>query len=360
VKRLSKILLFSALLALLAVIPAQAQDSGSVTITLAAYTTPREAFAEIIPLFTSYWKEQTGQDVTFQESYLGSGAQSRAVAGGFEADLVDLALESDVTRLVSAGLITHDWKDNPYRGFAHTSIVSLITRQGNPLGIKDWADIAKPGVEVITPDAASSGGARWNILAAYGAALRGHVEGYSADAEGARQLLHDIFSNVSVMDPGARESVVTFENGIGDVAITYENEYYAAVIAGADFEIVRPSSTIVIENPVALIDTYVDKHGTRDVTEAFIEFLYRPEIQAIFNKNGFRPPAARSVSDATPEATEATNSYWPAGSLDEERFPNVPDLFTIDYFGGWGEITPKVFGDDGIYTQVISEIQGGA
>lgn len=353
------ILVTFGLLALLAILPVQAQDP--ITITLAAYTTPREAYAEIIPLFQAYWLEQTGQEVTFQESYLGSGAQSRAVEGGFEADLVALALANDVTRLVNAGLITHDWTANDYAGMVHTSIVSLVTRAGNPLGITDWVDLTKPDVEIVTPDAATSGGARWNIMAAYGAAFRGHVEGYEASDAGARQLLHDIFRNVSVMDAGARESVVTFENGIGDVAITYENEFYAAQIAGEDFEIVRPSSTILIENPVALVDTYVDAHGTREVTEAFIQFLYTPEVQAIFAANGFRPPVFKAASEATPEsgATEEARAYWAEGAIDLERFPAVEDLFTIDDFGGWGEVTPTWFGDDGIYTQVITEVQGG-
>jgi sulfate transport system substrate-binding protein len=337
-----------------------------VTLTLAAYTTPREAYAEIIPLFQAYWLEQSGQEVTFQESYLGSGAQSRAVEGGFEADLVALALANDVTRLVDAGLITHDWTGNDYAGMVHTSVVSIVTRAGNPLGVTDWASLAQPDIEVVTPDAATSGGARWNIMGAYGAAFRGHAEGYEASDAGARQLLHDIFANVSVMDAGARESIVTFENGIGDVAITYENEYYAAQIAGADFEIVYPSSTILIENPVALVDTYVDAHGTREVTEAFIQFLYTPEVQAIFAAHGFRLPVLKGAAgEATPEAaateaaTEEARTFWPEGTLDLSRFPAIPDLFTIDDFGGWGEVTPAWFGDDGIYTQVIAEVQGG-
>lgn len=363
-KRNFTILITLGLLALLTLLPLQAQDP--LTITLAAYTTPREAYAEIIPLFQAQWLEQTGQEVTFQESYLASGAQSRAVEGGFEADLVALALSNDVARLTNAGLITHDWTANDYAGMLHSSVVSLVVRAGNPLGVTDWVSLAQPDIEVITPDAATSGGARWNIMGAYGAAFRGHVEGYEASDAGARQLLRDIFSNVSVMDAGARESIVTFENGIGDVAITYENEYYAAKIAGADFEIVYPSSTILIENPVALVDAYVDAHGTREVTEAFIQFLYQPEAQAIFNVHGFRPPVFKGASsEATPEATadaaatEEARVYWPEGTLDPERFPAVPDLFTIDDFGGWGEVTPIWFGDDGIYTQVITEVQGG-
>lgn len=355
-KKLARIIFLLSLLSILAVLPAQAQDA--VTLTLAAYTTPREAYAEIIPLFQAYWLEQSGQQVTFQESYLASGAQSRAVEGGFEADVVALALANDVTRLTNANLITHDWTDNPYAGILHTSVVSLIVRAGNPLGIADWVDLTKPDVEVVTPDAATSGGARWNIMGAYGAAYRGNVEGYEAGDAGARQLLKDIFKNLSVMDAGARESVVTFENGVGDVAITYENEYYAAVLAGADFEIVYPSSTILIENPVAVVDTYVDKHGTREVAQAFVDFLYTPEAQAIFAAHGFRPPVEKAVIEATPEA-DGARTLWAEGALDPAQFPAIPDLFTIADFGGWGEVTPTFFGDDGIYSQVIAEVQAG-
>ncbi len=347
-------LLFAIMLLALSVLPAQAQDSRS--ITLAAYTVPSEAYGQIIPLFEAYWLQQTGQTVSFNEFYLGSGAQSRAVAGGFEADVVALSLEADVTRLVDAGLITHDWKDNPYEGNVSTSVAVLIVRPGNPLGITGWADLAEPGVEVITPNAETSGGAQWNVLAAYGAAYRGQVAGYPSGDAGARQFLHDLFANVSVMDAGARESFLTFERGIGDVAITYENEYYAGIAAGGDYGIVYPTSTILIENPVALVDTYVDQHGTREVTQAFIDFLYRPEIQAIFAQAGFRPPLAAAhdvVATAEPRTLRAE------GALDLERFPLVSDLFTVADFGGWDEVGPHVFGDDGIYSQVIAEVQGG-
>ncbi|MCI0554791.1 MAG: extracellular solute-binding protein, partial [Anaerolineae bacterium] len=203
------LILFSLLL-LVTSTSISAQDApSSITLTLAAYTTPREAYVEIIPLFQAYWQEQTGQEVTFQESYLGSGAQSRAVAGGFEADIVALSLERDVTRLVEAGLITHDWQNNEYNGMVSTSLVTLLVRPGNPRNIQDWADLAQEGIEVLTPDPATSGGAQWNIIAAYGAAYRGHVEGYEAGEEGAFQFLVDLLNNVSVLDPSARDSVIT-------------------------------------------------------------------------------------------------------------------------------------------------------
>ena len=184
------VLILLALLAFTAFAPVSAQEAPSpVTLTLAGYAVPREAYGEIIPLFQAYWQEQTGQQVIVLESYQASGAQSRAVAGGFEADIVALSIEPDVTRLVDAGLVSEDWKDdNPYQGFATQSLVVLAVRPDNPRNIADWVDLVQEGVEVITPDPATSGGAQWNILGAYGAALRGHVPGYEGE-EGAANFL---------------------------------------------------------------------------------------------------------------------------------------------------------------------------
>ncbi|MEO8392336.1 MAG: sulfate ABC transporter substrate-binding protein [Chloroflexota bacterium] len=351
-KRIFKVLVAIGLLTVLAVVPAAAQDTNSVTITLAGYTVIQATYAKILPLFADYWKQQTGQDVTFQESYLASGAQSRAVAGGFEADVVALSLEGDVKRVADAGLITHDWKDNPYGGIISDSLVVLVTRKDNPKNILDWNDLAQPGIEVITPDAATSGGAQWNVMAAYGAAFRGQVKGYDAGADGARKFLADLFTNVSVMDASGLDSYQTFERGVGDVSITYENQYFAGKALGDDFTVIYPTSTIVIENPIALVDTYVDKHGNRDATQAFVDFLYRPEIQAIFAADGFRPPMLKTAGEATPEATAEV-------AAEAVTFPQVPDAFTIDDFGGWSQVKTDIFGDDGVYTQVIAEVKGG-
>jgi sulfate transport system substrate-binding protein len=340
---------------------AAAQDNA-ITLTLAAYTTPREAYVEIIPLFQAYWLEETGQEVTFQESYLGSGAQSRAVEGGFEADIVALSLERDVTRLVDAELITHDWQDNDYNGMVSTSLVTLLVRPGNPRNIQDWADLTQEGIEVLTPDPFTSGGAQWNVIAAYGAAYRGYVPEYEADENGGFQLLVDLFSNVSVLDPSARDSVITFSNGIGDVLITYENEYYAGIAAGDEYDIVYPSSTILIENPVAVVDAYADAHGDREAAEAFDQFLFTPEAQAIFASKGYRPPVLKATieaavaANASEEETEPV-ALWPEGTLDEELFPIVDDIFTIVDFGGWDEVGATFFTEDGIFAQVIDEAQ---
>jgi sulfate transport system substrate-binding protein len=349
------------ILLLIAFTPAAAQDvPQAISLTLAAYTTPREAYAEIIPLFQAYWQEQAGQQVTFQESYLGSGAQSRAVEGGFEADIVALSLERDVTRLVNAGLITPDWQDNEYNGMVSTSLVTLVVRPGNPRNIQDWADLAQPGIELLIPDPATSGGAQWNLMAAYGAAFRGHVEGYEASEAGAYQFLVDLLRNVTVLDPGARESVITYSQGIGDVLITYENEYYAGIAAGDEYDIVYPSSTILIENPVAVVDAYADAHGVREAAEAFVQFLYTPEARAIFASKGYRPPVLHTEDAAETEATgEAEPApLWPEGILDEALFPAVDDIFTIVEFGGWDEVGATFFSDDGIFALAIAEAQG--
>ena len=320
---------------------AESPASGNeVKLTLAAYTTPREAYAEIIPAFQAYWKEKTGQTVTFEESYQGSGAQSRAVVEGFEADVVALSLEADITRIEKAGLITHDWRSEPHGGMVSTSVVAFAVNQGNPKNIHDWKDLVQPDLEILTPNPKTSGGAMWNILALYGAAKRGKVEGFSADDKGAQDFLLAVLQNVSVMDKGARESITNFEKGVGDVAITYENEVLVGQQSGVNYELVLPSSTIRIDNPVAVVDTYVDKHGTREVAEAFVDFLFAKEAQEIFAKHGLRSP--------DPEVAKAT----------EASYPPITDLFTIDEFGGWKEATPTFFGDDGIFYKIFAQVQG--
>jgi len=315
-------------------------NDEEVTLVLAAYTTPREAYRELIPIFQQQWKERTGQTVIFEESYQGSGAQSRAVVEGFEADIVALSLEADVTRIEEAGLIVHDWRSKPFGGIVSTSVVSFAVREGNPRNIQDWADLTQPGIEILTPNPKTSGGAMWNVLALYGAAKRGYVEGFSADDTGAQEFLATILQNVSIMDKGARESITNFEKGVGDVAITYENEVLVGQQSGVNYQLVLPVSTIRIDNPVAVVDIYVDKHGTREVAEAFIDFLFAKQAQEIFAKYGLRSP--------DPEVAQATT----------DTYPPITDLFTIDYFGGWSEATPAFFGDEGIFYKVFAQVQG--
>jgi len=318
------------------------ESAGDVKLIFGAYTTPREAYGEIIQLFKDEWYAQTGQAVIFDISYLGSGAQSRAVVDGFEADIVALSLEADINRIQEAGLITHDWKANPYKGIVTTSVVSFAVRKGNPKGILDWDDLAQPGLEILTPNPSTSGGAMWNILALYGAALRGYVPGVpSDDPEAADAFLRSVLTNVTVMDKAARDSILNFEKGIGDLAITYENEILVGQGSGAEYERVIPTSTILIENPIALVDVNVDKHGTREIAEAFINFVYSEEAQAVYAEHGLRV-----VLPAVAEANE-------------ETYPPIEDLFTVEYFGGWEQIMQEIFGESGAYTEAILQVHGG-
>jgi sulfate transport system substrate-binding protein len=316
------------------------ESSGeAVRLILGAYTTPREAYQELIPIFQKQWKEKTGQDVEFEESYLGSGAQSRAIVEGFEADVAALSLEADINRIQKAGLITHDWKSGPYKGMVSDSIVTFAVRKGNPQGVKDWADLAKPELEILTPNPKTSGGAMWNMLALYGAAKRGFVEGVPQDDDTAAQdFLLKVLNNVTVLDKGARESITNFEKGVGDVAITYENEVLVGQQSGQDYELVIPRSTILIENPVAVIDAYADRHGTREVADAFVQFLFSRQAQEIFARYGLR--------SVDPDVAKATAS----------QYPTLEDQFTIDYFGGWDKATPDFFGEDGIFYSTIAKV----
>jgi sulfate/thiosulfate-binding protein len=309
--------------------PADAADEGAAraprvrTLTLAAYTTPREVYGrEIIPAFQKMWKEKTGQEVRFQESYLGSGAQARAIIGGFEADVAALSLEPDLQKLVDEGLVRPEWKSGPHGGMVSRSIVVLGVRPGNPKGIRDWDDLRKPGVQVLTPSPRTSGGAMWNVAALHGAVLRGHA-GAGARPEA---VLGEVLRNVRIMDKGARESMLTFESGVGDVAITYENEALVARQSGKAMDYVIPRSTILIENPVAVVDTYADRHGNRDLAEAFVAFLTTPEVQRMYARYGLR-----AVDQAVAAETAA-------------QYPRVTDLFTIRDLGGWPQLTATLFG----------------
>ncbi|MDQ3253874.1 MAG: sulfate ABC transporter substrate-binding protein [Acidobacteriota bacterium] len=311
----------------------------NVTLILGAYTTPREAYGKaILPAFQKYWKEKTGQQVDFQESYQASGAQARAVVGGFEADVVALSLEGDVDRIAEAGLITHDWKAKPNRGMVSTSIVVIAVRPGNPKGVRDWPDLTKPGLKVLTPDPKTSGGAQWNINAIYGAALRGFTGVPKDDPQAARRFLKGVFNNVSIMDKGARESITNYEKGVGDVAVTYENEVLVGRQSGQKYEYVTPRSTILIENPVALVDKNVDRHGVREVAEGFINFLWEREAQRAYAKYGLRP-----VDEEIAEEVRA-------------QFPAVEDLWRVEYLGGWGRIAKDIYGPEGAYTKVFEEL----
>ncbi len=221
-----------------------------------------------------------------------------------------------------------------------TSVVVFAVRRGNPKAIKDWADLAKPGVEILTPNPKTSGGAMWNVLALYGAAQRGFVAGVpKGDDKAAFEFLKKVLANVTVMDKGARESITNFEKGVGDVAITYENEVLVGRAKNQAYDMVIPRSTILIENPVAVVDAYADKHGTRALADAFVAFLATRPAQEIFAANGLR-----SIDPAVAAATA-------------KQYPKVEDLFTIAHFGGWARATPAFFSGPGVYARAIAEVQ---
>lgn len=294
------------------------------TLVLAAYTTPREVLAEkILPAFQARWKAQTGEEVVFETSYQGSGAQARAVASGLEADVVWLSLEPDVQHLVQAGLVRESWKQTPTQGIVSSSIAVIGVRPGNPKQLTQWADLARPGVEVLTPNVRTSGGAMWNVLAVLG----------PTPAAG-ESLLSGVLANVRVMDKGARESLLSFEKGVGDAIITYENEAIVARMAGQAMEYVIPDATIVIENPAAVVDTYADRHGTRDLATAFVAFLTEPEQQQAMVTYGLRPVVT---------------------GVSAESLPPVKQPFTVAELGGWEAIKALVFADGALYDRALGQ-----
>ncbi|HRE48735.1 MAG TPA: sulfate ABC transporter substrate-binding protein [Aggregatilineales bacterium] len=315
---------------------------GNVTLTFGAFSVAGSAYGEIIALFQERYEKETGTRVSFEETYQASGALTRAVAGGLEADVVALQQETEINTLIKAGLITYDWQDNEYKGIVTTSLVVLGVRADNPKDIKDWADVVKPGIESLSPNPVTSGGARWNALGAIGAAKRGFVSGYEKTAEGGLLFYGDLLKNVVTLAKDGRENVLNFENGIGDVVITQESELLSGIAAGAEVEAVYPTSTILLQSPIAVVDGYADKHSVRKEAEAFVKFLYTPEAQRIFAKYYFRPV----VEDAlTKEEFEAL-------------FAPVEDVFTIEEFGGWAEALNIYFGDEGAVTKLIAEKTG--
>src|SRR5690606_14685234 len=264
-------------------------------------------------------------------------AQARAIIGGFDADVAALSLEPDIETLQKAGLIKHDWKARKHGGMVTNSVVVIGVRAGNPKNIRTWEDLARPEVSVLTPNVRTSGGAMWNVLAIYGAALRKP----DGNENAAVNLLASILRNVKIMDRGARDSMLTFERGIGDAIITYENEILVGRAEGKRYDYVTPSSTILIENPVALVDANVDRHGSREATRAFIDFLFTPEAQRSYAEHGLRP-----VVDSV--ATEV-----------RERFAPVEDLFTIRDLGDWPEAQRLLFAEGGVYDRALAQSREG-
>lgn len=311
--------------------------SAESTLLNASYDPTRELYQEFNKAFVDHWKAQSGDSLEIQQSHGGSGKQARAVIDGLEADVVTLALAGDIDAIAKAGLISQDWQKRlPDNSSPYTSTIVFLVRKGNPKGIKDWNDLAREGVSVITPNPKTSGGARWNYLAAWGYALR--QPGGSEDS--ARELVTKIFKNVEVLDSGARGSTTTFvQRGIGDVLIAWENEAHLALKEfGTDnFEIVNPSVSILAEPPVAVVDQVVDKHGTRKIAEAYLKYLYSKQGQEIAARNFYRP-----------RDPEIAKRY-------ESQFSKI-QLFTIDeVFGGWGKAQRIHFDDGGVFDQICAQ-----
>ena len=280
----------------------------------------------------------------FQESYTGSTTQAQNVINGYDADIVALSLASDVNAIENAGgLITHDWTQAPDAGMVSTSVVVFDVRPGNPLGLQDFNDLAKPGVEILTPDPAVSGGARWNLVAAWGAALAGYAGVQEGDEAGATALIQGIAGNVISYDKSARDSIQNFESGNGDVAITYENEVMTANKAGLPDEAVYPPATVLIENPVAVVDKYAEEHCVMDIANAFVDFLHTPEVKALYQSVGFLRPTDRELA---------------AKGDPKLGFPPIEHLFTTGDLGGWPALDEKLFSADGIATKAIAGAQG--
>ncbi|MBU1336516.1 MAG: sulfate ABC transporter substrate-binding protein [Alphaproteobacteria bacterium] len=336
-KHATKLLSYAALAAALAlgfVVTTHAQER---TLTNVSYDPTREFYEAFNEAFEAHWQSTTGETVSVQTTHGGSSTQARSVIEGLPADIVTLALESDINAISDAGLLRPDWRgtfDN--NNAPYTSTIVFLVRKGNPKAIADWGDLIGEGVEVITPNPKTSGGARWNVLAAWAWAKAQP----GATDETARTYLAELFRHVPVLDTGARGATITFaQRGLGDVLLAWENEAYLALreMGPDSFEIVTPSVSILAEPPVAIVDSSVDARGTRDVAAAYLEYLYSDEGQALAAANYYRP--------FRPEA---------ANSDDIARFGAV-NLVTIEDFGGWREAQPAFFGDGGVFDQVYSQ-----
>jgi len=324
----------SLLAALLAagLLSAAAAAPAQVKLLNVSYDPTRELYQEFNASFAKAWLAKTKQTVTIQQSHGGSGKQARSVIDGLEADVVTLALAYDVDAIAKAGLLPANWETRlPHNSAPYTSTIVFLVRKGNPKKIVDWPDLARPGISVVTPNPKTSGGARWNYLAAWGWAAKK----YGSDAK-AKDFVAKLYKNVPILDTGARGSTITFvERGIGDVLLAWENEALLAVkqMGPGKFDIVTPSVSILAEPPVAVVDKVADKHKTAAVARAYLEYLYSPEGQEIAAKHYFRP------TDSAVAAKYAA------------QFPKI-ELFSIRAFGGWAKAQPAHFGDGGVFDQI--------
>jgi len=312
------------------------------TLTIGAYSVVRDVLHdELLPRFAKHWLDKTGRKVRFEESYSGSGAQARAIASGFDADVAILSLEGDIGTLVKAGLVRKDWSAGPHHGMITRSLVVIGYRDGNPEGLHDWEDLTKPGVGVVYPDPKTSGGARWNVNAIYGAGLLRNGRA-RPDREAARDLLARVQANVITMDASGRQSMATFDRGTGDAIVTYENELLLqGKLEGHVPPYVIPPATLLIEGPATVVDASVERHGNRKLAEAFLDFVRSEEGQRLLVEYGFRPldPALDKTSD---------------------RLPLPPGLFTINELGGWDRNKKEVFETGGVWDSLFTgEVKSG-
>jgi sulfate transport system substrate-binding protein len=319
----------SVIASLLLLVPGSARAAPPpVELTLVSYAVAKPLFAKVIPDFQRAWKEQTGQEVRFKESYGPSGAQTRAILGGLEADVLATNLQSLVTPLVEAGLVAPGWAARlPNGASPASSVIAVITRAGNPKGIRTWEDISAPGVEVVAINPRTSGNARWGVLAGYGAVLR------EKDAKAADAWVTALVRNTRTLASGGREATDAFvRNGVGDVLLTFENEaLFVSKAAGAPVEFVIPAHNIRTDFPVVVVDRVVDRRGTRPVAEAFARFLFGPRAQALYAEAGYRPLEA-GARKASPVALR-----------------EVPRVFSIDDLGGWPKVDAALFADGALY-----------
>ncbi|MGV0104363.1 Sulfate-binding protein [Nostoc sp. DSM 114160] len=310
-----------------------AASKDSVELTLVSFAVTKAAHEAIIPKFVEQWKKDHNQTVVFKQSYGGSGSQTRAVIDGLEADVVHLALAGDTTKIEKAGLIQPGWeKEVPNNGIVSKSVAAIVTRPGNPKGIKNWQDLAKDGVKLITANPKTSGGAKWNFLALWDSVIK-----TGGDEAKATEFVTKVYKNVPILPKDAREATDTFaKQGQGDVLINYENEVLLAQQKGEKVEYVVPDVNISIDNPIAVVDKNVDKHGTREVAEGFVKYLYSPEAQQEFVKLGFRP-----VDETLAQTKEVT-----------DKFPKLKTLGTVADLGGWEAIDKKFFADGGVFDKI--------
>ena len=321
--------------------------TSSPVLTIAAYSNPYDAYGKLTSssgTFATDWKAKHGQSVIFSMSFGGSTTQAENIVNGFPADVYASSLDPDVSLVQKAGLITHNWLQDPDQSVVATSVVGFMVRPGNPKHIHNWNDLTKPGLKILTPDPAQSGGAKWNITAAYGAAMRGKVPGYAANNPAAAQkLLTGIFKNVTVMDKSANDSFKNFESGNGDVAITYENQALAGIAAGSKDQFIIPPSTILIQTPTVVVDKNAKAHCVTKLANAFVSYLHTPDAQEIFQSVGYERPVSLAA------AKKGSGSDYPA----------IKDLFTADELGGWPKLaSDTVFGPNGAFTNAFKTAKG--